>query len=64
MATVKKCFINKRLILKLQQISRSEKHNLFTEEVNKIALSVNSSKSIQSIDSTEAYAYGTNDEVI
>ena len=64
MATVKKCFINRRLILKLQQISRSEKHNLFTAEVNKIALSVNGSKSIQSIDSTEAYAYGANDEVI
>ena len=30
---------NNRLILKSQQRFRSEKHNVFTEQVNKIALS-------------------------
>ena len=59
--------INK-LILKSQQIFRIEKHNVFTEEVNKIALTANNSIRIQSVessvDSREAYAYGTNDEIM
>ena len=32
---------------------RSEKHNVFTEEINKIALSSNDGKRIQSIDLIE-----------
>ena len=32
---------------------------VFTEEINKIALSSNDDKIIQSIDSIETYAYGT-----
>ena len=36
-----------RLILKLQQRFRSEEHNVFTEEVNKISLGTNDDKSIQ-----------------
>ena len=35
---------NYKPILKSQQRSRNEKHNVFTEEVNKIALSVNDDK--------------------
>ena len=35
---------NNKLILKSQQIFRSKKHNLFTENVNEIALSVNDDK--------------------
>ena len=42
-----------RLILKSQQRFRSEKYNVFTEEVNKIALIAHDDKRIQSIDSTE-----------
>ena len=41
---------NNRLILKSQQRFRSEKHNAFTEEVDKIALSANSDKRLQSIE--------------
>ena len=37
-------------ILKSQQRFRSEKHNVFTEGVNKIAISANNDKRIQSID--------------
>ena len=36
---------------------KSERHNVFTEEINKIALSSNDYKRMQSIDSIEAYAY-------
>ena len=53
-----------RLILKSQQRFRSEKYNVFTEEVNKIALIANDDKRIQSIDSTETYAYQTNKKII
>ena len=42
-----------RLILKSQQRFRIEKHNILTEEANKIASSVNSDKRIQSINSIE-----------
>ena len=55
---------NNELILKLQQRFRSEKHNVLTEEVYKIALSANDDKRIQSIDSIETYAYGTSKELI
>ena len=44
---------NKKLILKTQQRFRSKKHNVFTEEINSIALSSNDDKRIQSIDSVE-----------
>ena len=41
---------------KQQQRFGSEKHNTFTEEINKIALSANVDKRMQSIDSIETYA--------
>ena len=50
----------KKLILKTQQRFRSEKHNVFTEEINKIILSSNDDKRLQSIDSIEIYAYVMN----
>ena len=50
---IKKNSKNNSLILKSKQIFRYEKHNVFTEEVNKIALSANGDKRIQSIDSIE-----------
>ena len=50
---------NTKLILKSQQRYGSEKHIVFTEEFNKIALSVNDEKRIWSIDSIETYGYGT-----
>ena len=56
----KKEFIRKnKLILKTQQGFISEKHNAFTEEINKIVLSSNDDKRIQSIDLIEIYAHGT-----
>ena len=55
---------NDKLILKSQKRFRSEEHNVFTEEVNKIALSANEDKRIKSIDSVETYAYGTSKDLI
>ena len=55
--------INK-LILKPQQRFRSNKHNVFTEEVNKIALSANNDKRIQSANSIETYLYGTRENLV
>ena len=41
-----------------QQSFMSERHAVFTEEINKISLSSNDDKRMQSIDSVETYAYG------
>ena len=35
----KKCLLNDEVILKSQQISISKKHDVYTENINKIALS-------------------------
>ena len=39
-------------------------YNVFTEEINKIALSSTDDKRMRSIDSIETYAYGTNKDVL
>ena len=44
-----------KLILKTEQRVKNERHNLFTEEISKIALSSNDDKRMQSIDSAETY---------
>ena len=49
---------NNKLILKSQERFRSEK------QVNKVELSANDGKRIQSIDSIETYTYETNKEMI
>ena len=54
---------NNKLILKSQQRFRREKQSVFTEEVNKIALSANDDKRLQSIDSIETYGYGTSKDL-
>ena len=41
---------NNKVILKTQERFKSERHNVFTEEINKIALSSNDDKRMQSID--------------
>ena len=48
---------NNKLILKTQQRFRSENHNVFTEDINKIALSSNDDKRMQSIGLIEIYAH-------
>ena len=39
-------------------------YNVFTEEINKIALSSTDDKRMRSIDSIETYAYGTSKDVL
>ena len=51
-------------ILKTQQRFITEKQSIFTEEINKIALSSNDDKRMQSIDLIEAYAYGTSKDLV
>ena len=46
------------MILKSQQTFRSKNYNVFTKEVNNIALSAIDDKRIQSIASIETYPYG------
>ena len=41
-----------------------ERYNVFTEEINKIALSSNEDKRMQSFDSIETYAYGTSKDLV
>ena len=53
-----------KLILKAEQRFRSEKHNVFTEEINKIALSSNDDKRMQSIDLIETYICGTSKDLV
>ena len=50
---------NNKVILKTQQRFKNKRHNVFTEEINKIVLSSNDDKRMQSIDLIEACAYGT-----
>ena len=55
---------NKINILKTLQLFKSERKNNFTEKINKIVLSSNDEKRIQSIDSIETYAYGANNDPV
>ena len=43
---------------------QSGRHYVFTEEINKIALSSSDDKRMQSIDSIETYAYGTSKSLV
>ena len=52
-------FEKNKLILKTQQRFKIERHKIFTDEIDKIAWSSIDDKIMQSIDSTETYAYGT-----
>ena len=54
----KYCLLNNEIILKSQQRFKSERHNLYTEEVKKIALSSNDDKRLQTFDRITSYPYG------
>ena len=52
------------MILKTQQRFKNERHNVFTEEVNKILLISDDYRRMKSIDSIETYAYGINKDLV
>ena len=54
------CLFNGEVIKRSQQMFRSNHHRIYTEEVNKIALSSNDDKRIQTFDKVTTYPYGTN----
>ena len=54
----KDCSLNNEIILKSQQRFKSEAHNVYTEEINKIALSSNDDKRLQTFDRITSYLYG------
>ena len=51
--TIKEFIKNNKSILKIQQRFKSERHNVFIEEINKITLSSNNDKRMHSIGSIE-----------
>ena len=54
------CLSNDKIILKSQQIFKSDYHNVCTEQINKIALSSNDDKRLQTFDKITTYPHGTN----
>ena len=57
-------FKKQQIDIKSQQRFKSEKHDVFTDKVSKIALCANDDRRIKSIDSIEACTCGTNKEII
>ena len=55
----KDCLLNNEVILNSQKRFKSEKHDVYTEEVNKIALSSNDDKRLETIHRITSYPYGT-----
>ena len=56
----KDSLFNDEIILKSQQRFKSDHHKVYTEEVNKIALSSNDDKRLETFDKITKYPYRTN----
>ena len=56
--------IDEKEVIKSQQRFKSKMYNVFTEEINKIVLSSNYDKKIQSIDSIETYSHRMSKDLI
>ena len=56
----KDSLFNNKTILKSQLRFKSDHHNVYTEEVNKIALNSNDDKRLQTFDRVTTYPFGTN----
>ena len=54
------CLLNNKIMLKSQQRFKSNNHKIYTEKINKIALSSNDDKRLQMHDKITTYPYGTN----
>ena len=51
------CLFNDKIILKSQQRFKSDYHNVYTEQINQIALSSNDDKRLQTFDKITTYPY-------
>ena len=60
----KKCLLNDEVILKSQQRFISKKHDVYTENINKIALRNNDNKRIASSDKITSYPYGYRGKIV
>ena len=60
----KNCLLNDEIILKSQQRFKCEAHNVYTEEINKIALSSNNDKSLLTFDKITSYPYGASNRKV
>ena len=60
----KKCLLNDEVILKSQQKFISKKHDVYTDNINKIALSNNDDKRIISSNKITSYPYGYKGEIV
>ena len=60
----KNCLLNDEVILKSQQRFMSKKHDVYTENINKIALSNGDDKSIVSSDKITSYPYGYKGKIV
>ena len=54
----KSCLLKDKVLLKSQQRFISKKHDVYTEDINKVALSNNDDKRIVSSDEITCYSYG------
>ena len=57
----KDCLFNNKTVYRSQERFKSYYHDVFTEEVNKIALSSNDDKRLQTSDRITTYPYGTSE---
>ena len=60
----KDCLFNNKTVYRSQERFKSYYHVMYTEEVNKIALSSNDDKRLQTFDRITTYPYGTNEMMI
>ena len=54
------CLFNNKIILKSQRRFKSDYHEVYTDEVNKITISSNDDKILQTLDRVTTYLHGTN----
>ena len=54
------CLLNNKIVLKSQQIFKSDYHNVYLEQINKTALSSNDDKRLQIFDKVTTHPHGTN----
>ena len=57
----KDCLYNNKTVYRSKERFKSYYHDVYTEEVNKIALSSNDDKRLQTSDRITTYPYGTSE---